>query len=657
MKKVLLRLVIFLIILIIFLVGGFFAYNYYLNNKNADNKKVFLEYAFNNNFDKIFDYSAEEKIFERLESEYYNSKTNIDFSNTFANENNFEIDKLTIESDSKFDKVNREINLRFNYSNNELFSLNILGNPKYIAIKNNDVLNNYIGVTNEKLGNVLYKINSDFENPMKNYENISKDFQISTKEKSERNFSKYLMYLDNNTNNSDYKDEGEIVIEQNDTKILTHRYTLEIPKNKFFTIYDNITNKMLSDDSIYNLIINSNLDNITKTADFESEVDYNNIVTKEAQEEIYSMRKQNDSEADAQNSVDNNQENNNFDSTKISDSVFLSKILGLSNKFNSVITELNKQKLQYNSIRYVFAIYTNFSIDCSKEDIKNDFDEIFTNIKKYLVDNIDDDVKIEVFIADGKTVRTTYYLGKKLELTFDFQTQSANKEMCNISAVQKNGDSYDGYSIKLNKNKTSAIDNNIIEIGKIEASKIVSKFELKLNIEGSIKSNKLENSLNILYSNSEGKFSTNISNTLSFSNQEVEKINSKNTILLDNLKDDELYYLINRLNSRIDGVYEEKISKLNLINANTSDTILKGNKTETIVENVAEKEKMIDILVEKISNEMGKAELSGKKYTLQDLQNLVIDGYELSVSVSNDLAIIKINGYTFKIDKDFNLSE
>ena len=43
--------------------------------------------------------------------------------------------------------------------------------------------------------------------------------------------------------------------------------------------------------------------------------------------------------------------------------------------------------------------------------------------------------------------------------------------------------------------------------------------------------------------------------------------------------------------------------------------------------------------------------------TIKDLEGLQIEGYDVKTSVTSNLAIITINGYTFHIDSDFNLSD
>ena len=54
---------------------------------------------------------------------------------------------------------------------------------------------------------------------------------------------------------------------------------------------------------------------------------------------------------------------------------------------------------------------------------------------------------------------------------------------------------------------------------------------------------------------------------------------------------------------------------------------------------------------------MGEYQSSGGQLTLEDLRELQIPGYEVQISISSNLAIINVNGFNFKLDSEFNLSD
>ena len=48
---------------------------------------------------------------------------------------------------------------------------------------------------------------------------------------------------------------------------------------------------------------------------------------------------------------------------------------------------------------------------------------------------------------------------------------------------------------------------------------------------------------------------------------------------------------------------------------------------------------------------------NGEEYTIQDLEDLKLENHEIEVKISDDIAVVTVDGYTFNIDSEFNLSE
>lgn len=63
------------------------------------------------------------------------------------------------------------------------------------------------------------------------------------------------------------------------------------------------------------------------------------------------------------------------------------------------------------------------------------------------------------------------------------------------------------------------------------------------------------------------------------------------------------------------------------------------------------------VLENKINEMKNQAEENGEEFTIENLQDLSIDGFEVSSNVADDKAIVVIDIYTFTVDKDFNISD
>lgn len=650
MKKVLIKIIITLIILILLATGGYFGYKYYLEITNTKTKQNFYKYAFQNNFSELFDTSFLQNIKERLLENEYQSNTDIEISNTFSNNSNFSVDKLTLNINTKTDKINKKTDFNIDYSNNKLFNISILSNPKYIGIKVDDVLNNYMAIKKENISNTLEKIDKQTASLYQNINKLSIKKSINNTTNSE-NYNDYIELFEKYVSSNNYKDEGIAIIEQNGNNIETQRYALTISGEEAKNVFAVITEKIIEDESILNKITTSQNNERTEFADIKSSIDHNRIIIEE-ENEIHAFR-----ESDATNT----KQVQNFSKEQIDQDKMISKITAFSGDLNTKITELEEYNSLITLMKYFGSAIGLVNINVTPEIAKEDLNKVFTDINNILETKLENNsnVKIISYVSNDSTIRTSVFLGENIEIVFDYIEKEKNKNRVKISILEKKEEKYNGYAITLEKIKTSVIDTNNLRIEFIENSEIVNKLELKLNIEGSEKSKEYKNTLNILYSGNgnEGKIATTFTNKINFKKSDVEQINAHNCVLLDDLETPDFNYLINKFNFRLNEVYEKQLSKMNLINSNTSDKILQNNNKEEIIEDTSEKDALIDVLVDTISNQMGEAELEEKEYTIQNLKDLQIEGYDVQVSVSQDLAIITINGYKFKIDKDFNLSE
>ena len=80
MKKIILRLLLIVIIIVVLSIGGYCAYNYYLDIQNKEVEDTFYSYVFKNNFKNIFDFDIEENIITKMNTDDYVSKIKFDFS-------------------------------------------------------------------------------------------------------------------------------------------------------------------------------------------------------------------------------------------------------------------------------------------------------------------------------------------------------------------------------------------------------------------------------------------------------------------------------------------------------------------------------------------------------------------------------------------------
>lgn len=95
----------------------------------------------------------------------------------------------------------------------------------------------------------------------------------------------------------------------------------------------------------------------------------------------------------------------------------------------------------------------------------------------------------------------------------------------------------------------------------------------------------------------------------------------------------------------------QKNDKFNFIDTNTG----KRQDIDKILNNITRSEAQ-KLLEEKISNMRNEAEQNEQEFKIQSLENLQIDGYEVSSAVTENSAIVAIDIYTFKVDSEFNIT-
>ena len=131
-----------------------------------------------------------------------------------------------------------------------------------------------------------------------------------------------------------------------------------------------------------------------------------------------------------------------------------------------------------------------------------------------------------------------------------------------------------------------------------------------------------------------------------------------NCLFMDKLSKDDLIINKNAVKQKAIEVLKNKNKNLNIIDLNNENQVVE--QTEPTLENEdnsQNKEEVKQVLIQVISNKMRDYLNDDKELKLEDLQDLEIPNYDVNVSISSNLAIITVNGYSFKLDSDFNLSD
>ena len=167
----------------------------------------------------------------------------------------------------------------------------------------------------------------------------------------------------------------------------------------------------------------------------------------------------------------------------------------------------------------------------------------------------------------------------------------------------------------------------------------------------------MKNSIVISQGSNDGKSGQmTIDNIIKFTNvSDIEDLTEENCVFLDNLNQEDANSAINEIKNRFEELYSEKKSNLNLIDVNTKSSIIR-QELDAVSSNIS-KDEARKVLADKVTGMMQEALDNNQEFTLQNLVDLKIDGFEVSSIVNETTAIIVVDIYTFNIDSNFNLTD
>lgn len=283
----------------------------------------------------------------------------------------------------------------------------------------------------------------------------------------------------------------------------------------------------------------------------------------------------------------------------------------------------------------------------SEDDLISGIDEMITQLEDAELE--DSNVLVKVYDKNGETEKVSVeFRDVLMEIEYVYGDSETSMKITSVS-----NDTGDGLSYKIINKKTDLAQEINFEVSKIEDSSITQSFDVatKLLKSGS----KYEYTINAEYNSGDTNVTIDSLSEIKFESVEVEDLTTDNCILLDNYTSDEQSALLNSIYTKAQEVLTNKLSQMSFIDTNSSTTVIDQNSGTSGDETAKEAAKQV--LISKIQDEMADAISNGREYTIQNLEGLQIDGHTVEVKLSENLAVVTVDGYTFNIDSGFNLSE
>lgn len=285
----------------------------------------------------------------------------------------------------------------------------------------------------------------------------------------------------------------------------------------------------------------------------------------------------------------------------------------------------------------------------SDSDLIDIVDDMISQLESYESDP-DSSIVIKVYDNNGQTVKLSMqYSGITMEIEYLYGESESSIKLTAVEDETENGLSYEFINRKSNLTQNFDIEFSVIE------ESLVSQ---TVTIETEVVKSGSAYTLNIgfHYRDTQNTVTIDSMSDVEFTDVDVEDLTTDNCLFLDDLSEEEQENTLNQISERLQVVLSEKMSELSFIDTNTNTTLIdqaENNGDDTTDEKETAKQDLITAIQDEMTNSIN----NGEEYTLQDLEGLEVEGHTVTVEISDNLAVVTVDGYTFNIDSEFNLTE
>ena len=701
-KGVIIVIFIILVLLLVGMVGAYF----YFSNQTLTKKQLFINSISNTNIKKFLENDVYNAIINRLEEENSETETKIQISTTDENAepegvdfSNFEFN-LNNQNDIENSKSFGELTI--NYSGNELFKARYLSNEDAVAVASDEIVDRYIGIHYDKMQDVLgININKDTLDELKNAEQIS-----LTEDERSNYITNYAGKFFENIGEEKFASQENLVIQKNNTSIDVVSYELVLSQDEYKNVLTNVLTNLRDDQDLLSKLVvenSSNIENRNNSVD-ENQIqnnqnEINTVVPSFESDQTINLQDQTDSgqtvtevnEETRNSNIEVNMENqtNNNESIETNDGNSNENLI-TSVETTSDLTPVGESENTFTlSSENIISLILGKKIDISVSELQEQIDNLIEDVKNssgngikitvYVNVSNNNTEKISATLPDGETLDMEFTTNESnendntLKLTYikdtettivtnnetntenGVETYSAEDDLENTAEAQIEN-SKDGFTLNLNKVSSDASTTLKIGFEFVEKEQINQKFNIEIKTNGTESSNNIKNDIVFTFGTDTNEYKLLLDNTINFNvTPEIEDLTDENCLFVENLSEEEFNSTMQAIQERIGVVYQEKMNNLNVIDTNTNSPIVESN-TQTEVPEVT-REEAKEALIQRVSNLMGEAQNNGEEFTIQNLANLTMDGFDVSADVTDTEAIIVVDTYKFRIDPNFVLTD
>lgn len=659
----------FFIIILLIISAVFVIWYFFINKEVVNEKEAFSQNVLNIGNKKLQDKDFYSAILKRLLEENSELSSNITITSTEKIEElqGIDINNFDFELNSTNDLKNKNFNSKLlaKYSGNDFIEVQSIVNDNKFAVFSGDVVNKYVGIKAENF-NDIFNSNIDLNFI---YEFINSE-ELDLSEEDVKNYlESYYKKAYNQIPEEKFSQKENIVISKNNNYINVTAYEMNLTQNELKDILDSLLVELKNDEKLLNSIVskekltldlNSNTyeqnettnQNVSETQNetLDSESGENTTiqlvpvteVNFQTAEEI-NVENQEEIQEEVQEEVQ--EENTENQEVQIQEHIEEPEGLVLENNEDEQVQE-NREFSTSDLIKILLGRKVNISGD-----------KIIEKIEEYINNLEGNGIIVTIYVSEEKTEKISITLPNENKLDIQFLEDTEKENTIEFTYLYKNSEYKSGISINIDEVHNSASSSIKIVKNYIENEKVNKKESLAIQSNGTQNSNTISSDIIVTFStnNSETKFVAD-SKLKFLSNDDLvlDKLTEENSVFLDDLLIDDRNATIQVLKEKIQSVLREKKSNMNLIDLNSGTSIVSPNLEDMTSNNHSLIKKLLE---DKINDLRSQAEENGEEFTIQNLSNLEIEGFEVNATVEEDRAVVVIDVYTFIIDRDFNISD
>lgn len=709
----------FIIFLLIILIAVIACYIYFFKGETINAKQLFFNHLSNNNVQELVSENTYEGLTEKLLNTNFEANSTMNFSTNIENEKleGLDISKFTFNLNSYSNKSSNKTytELGVNYSGNKVLEpIKIITNEDSIGIAQDETVNKYVGIHYDSLNDVLgIDLNKDKINNL--FKTEKNDL---TEEYKKQLISKNINKIAEMIPEEKFTFQENIAISQNDTNIPVTAYTLQLSQSELNNILVELFKNIRNDEELLNKIVYKEKDkpsiniapnsSITVTPVTEDE----NLVEEQPEEQIEEQLEENNPEensgqqefeAEATGSFEPiSGEVNEFNEPQFEEGENEEQINDEQQfeSFSEVEQEYTPE-LELTRTAELDELGEENNINLEILNTSNDFSEIIKlllglKINKTLeetqemldlfIEKLDslngNGLTITVYASKDKTEKISIVLPNENTVEIEILKKSDSENKMKLTYLYKGNDSIfsvgkmevlsddnfneiksvedevlenqtNGISLEIRKVKTTTDTSIDATVSIIEDEKINKKINLKSDITGDSSSNSMTNNLILTVSTKENESKLVLDTNFKFSRsgEEIPDLVDENCLFMETLSQEDYDITVQAIKDKIDFVWDEKKQQFDFIDTNTKSSTKNIDRVSTniTIDNARE------ALQNKISAMMNEAAENEQEFTLQNLENLQIEGYEVSSVVNENEAVIVVDVYTFNVNNEFNI--